>query len=144
MQILVWHKSKQLSWYHMGRANGVIRSARWKKGKKNLDNVIWVPRACMPEAIALGFFCYMSYFQLYFCHLRSNLRKISLPGVFYLFGDWESEGNSHTKNKVFKTSSGSAINNSAKKEPYIQKQIWELWSDHREPSSFLSLPDDNV
>ena len=61
-----------------------------------------------------------------------------------LFGDWESEGNSHTKNKVFKTGSGSAINHSAKKEPYIQKQIWELRSDHRELPLFLSLPDDNV
>lgn len=81
MQILVWHRSKQLSWYHLGTANGIIRSAGWKKGGKNLDNVIWVSRASMPEAIALDVFCYMSYFQLCFCHLRSNLRKINLPGI---------------------------------------------------------------
>lgn len=100
----------------------------------------------MPEAIALDVFCYMSYFQLCFCHLRSNLRKINLPGICQCpvriwFGDWESEGNSHTKNKVFKTSSDQLINYFVKERALYSKQIWELRSDHR---NFLFLSSDNV
>lgn len=93
----------------------------------------------MLEAIG----CFLLYKLLSVVFLPSEIEFKKNKSAWYfsmpcqnLFGDWESEGSSHTKNKVFKTSSGSAINHSAKKEPYIQKQIWELWSDHRETSYF--------
>lgn len=58
MQTLVRLRSRQLSWYHVGRAKAQTEKSDLQDGKRktNLDNVTRAPGVSMPEAMALGVF----------------------------------------------------------------------------------------
>lgn len=103
----------------------------------------------MPEAIALDVFRYMSYFQLCFCHLRSNLRKINLPGIFQChvricLGIGNRKEVLILRIKFIKPALDQLSIILQRKSPIFKTRLGNSCLTIGNLPLFLSLPDDNV